>query len=398
MREGLVSEALDRIRRDDVVKLCRDLVRIRSETGHESEIADFISGLLEGWGFEVKKYEVAEGRPNVIGFLRGSVGSPSLMLNGHMDTVPIEGMTVDPLAAEVRDGKIYGRGAADMKGGLASMLLAAKAVKDSEVPLNGDLVIAAVIDEEGRGLGTSHLRKLGLKTEYGIVVEPTSLDIVIAHKGERVFELTVKGKPAHGSTPELGVNAIYQMTKAINNLLQYAERLKERRHPLLGYPTINIGRIEGGTHFSVVPESCRIQIDRRFLPGESPEAALKEMDAVLMEIKKSDPSFEYELRLSKDFTPEYGIALDCSPEEPVVKALLKAGEVVLHKRLNLRGASYTTDASLMFSPPLNIKTVVFGPGAIEQAHSSSEYVEINELLEASRILALAIINLGAQEP
>jgi len=393
MREELVGKVLEEIRKDEVVNLCRELVQIPSETGHEEEIADFISDLLASWGFEVKKYDVAEGRHNVLGFLRGSVGTPSLMLNGHMDTVPVGVMAGDPFDAEVRGGKVYGRGAVDMKGGLASMLLAAKSVKEAGVKLAGDLVIAAVVDEEARGWGTSHLGKLNLRTEYGIVGEPTSLDIVLAHKGEYLYELTVKGKSAHGSTPELGVNAIYQMTKAINALLQYSERLKEKKHPLLGHPTINVGRIEGGTHYSTVPASCRIEIDRRLLPGENVEAARKEMDAALLEVKRRDSTFEYELNPVRDFTPEYGNALDCSPEEPVVKALLEAGETVTRRQLVFKGVAYTTDASIMSAPPLNIKTVVFGPGSIAQAHSADEYVETDELFEAAKVLAITILKL-----
>ncbi|MEM2875472.1 MAG: M20 family metallopeptidase, partial [Candidatus Bathyarchaeia archaeon] len=329
---------------EDVTELTSELVRIPSVTGKEGDVAEFISEKLAGLGFDVRVYEADVGRPNVVGTLKGTEGEPTLILNGHMDTVPPgeEGLwSKDPYGGEISGGRVYGRGSCDMKGGLACMLTAVEAILKCGVKLRGDLIYTAVVDEEGGGLkGTKFLVEKGVKGDYAVIGEPTELEVQVAHKGDLGLELTVKGRLAHAATPELGLNAIHKMLNVGRALLTIPERFRWdlKRHRLVGSPTIGISVIEGGIQRNMVPDRCKAIIDRRVVPSlESLEEARAEVESVLNSLKKEDNELNVELRTILDVE-----ACEVEEDKEVVKVLKSCVRKCLGIEAEVTGAPYFT--------------------------------------------------------
>ncbi len=247
---------------------------------YESRVTDYLESRLSALGVPFKRCPAEPGRDNLVAWLDGTASSQDVMVwEAHQDTVPVDGMTIEPFVAEERNGRIYGRGACDVKGGLAAMLAAFESFVDSRPPVT--LVIAFSVNEEFGSSGAGELAGLwnaDAKFPFDrapaamIVAEPTELNVVAAHKGVVRWRCRTSGVAAHSSTPELGRNAIYEMARVINSLEQYAaeEAPKLADHPRLGQPTMSVGLVEGGVSVNVVPESCWIEIDRRLVPGEDP--------------------------------------------------------------------------------------------------------------------------------
>ncbi|MGQ9544051.1 MAG: M20 family metallopeptidase [Candidatus Bathyarchaeia archaeon] len=390
---------MDLIDESGLVELTRNLIRIPSSVrglnyGCEENIAKYLYKRLEDSGFEVHLQKVMEGRPNVVGILRGVGGGYNLMLNGHLDTIETEGMEVDPYAGEVRGGRIYGRGAADMKGALAAMVVACEAAKESNVELRGDLIFSGCADEEGRGTGGEYLARSGLKADMAIVGEPTGLNLGIAHKGLTFIEVRTYGKATHGSSPHLGKNAILIMNRVINLLnTKYHARLSNRKHPILGTPTFNIGLIEGGYRPNVVPDSCKMLIDRRIVPGEDYRSVLNELNEVLSELRSEDPEVKFQVE-----------AIDwikCSPmetskDELIVKTVRESLKAVSGVEAEVGGLPYWCDAGSI-SNIMKIPTLIFGPGELEQAHSSTENIKITDLTIYAKTILKTIMDICVME-
>lgn len=372
--------------------MLRDLIRIPSENppGKEDEIAEFVAEIMKKVGLNVELDEVLPKRPNVYGTLKAERTFATLVFNSHMDTVPvgnIEEWGIDPFGGDVVRGRIYGRGSCDAKGSLCAMIMATKLLNDLDFDLNGNVVVTAVIDEEVGQRGTLRLVEKGIKGNFAIVGEPTSLDIGIAHKGNAYYEITVTGKSAHASIPDKGVNAIYKMAKIVNEIEKLHKRLKSKKHNLLGSPSISIGTIVGGTATNVVPEKCTITVDRRYMPWESGETAKKELEQIIEKLKKEDPTIKVEIKKVVDAE-----ALKTSEEEPFVKCLKEAGKMVMKRNIRSLGFPYATD-SWILANKLGIPTVIFGPGNIEQAHRPNEFIEIDELINATKIYTLTAVGL-----
>ena len=268
----------------EATKLLGQLVKINSvnpfegKKGGEAEVAEFIREKLSSYGLATRLQKVKSDRSNAIGILKGSGGGRSLMLNGHIDTVGVESMTIDPFGAEIDSvGRLHGRGASDMKGSVASMMAALKELADSGARLKGDVIFTGVIDEEYLSTGTSEVIK-EYRSDAAIVGEPTSLNVGLAHRGYVWAEVEVKGKASHGSVPEKGVDAIVEMGRLISQIPALQEGYKRLNHPLLGNPKIHASMIEGGTEWAVVPESCRLRIERRTLPGEKGDVLVRELE------------------------------------------------------------------------------------------------------------------------
>jgi len=281
----------------EAIKIIQDLVRLPSENppGKEDEIAQYIENFMKGLGLDVSYFEFLPGRPSVMGVIKGLKRKPVLMFNGHLDVVPagnIDLWKYDPFGGELIDGKIYGRGASDMKGGLAAMLLAAKALKESGVSLKGDLMITAVSDEEVKGQGAIDLVKRGYRAEMAIIGEPTNLIPQRAHKGLIWLEIRTTGKSMHSSfaTSEQGEksNAILHMNKILESLQNYSKQLELKKDTLVGTPTLSVGTIEGGSKTNMIPDMCRITVDRRLLPEESPLKVELEVRQILMNLEKEN--------------------------------------------------------------------------------------------------------------
>lgn len=375
---------------DYALSLLSDLIAIPSVNppGEKyDEVCSRLRSALEELGFKTRVVEGAKGKPNLIGVL--GEGRPELLFNGHVDVVPPGmGWETDPFKAVEREGRIYGRGTADMKGALASMVAAVKKVLDEGVTLKGKLIFTATVDEETGGLdGLGYLvRKEGLRADYCLSGEPTGLNVCRCEKGVYWAKISVKGKAAHGSTPERGINAIEKMAKIISAL----QSIKfEREHKLLGRPTINIGVISGGTKINVVPDYCEILVDRRMLPAEDPGEVKGEIESALRSVKALDPQVEYKV---EDLL--FADPFELPEDAPLVRMAVEAVQEALGRRPEITGLTGFTDARFT-AVDAKIPSVLVGPGNIAQAHTANEFVEKRQILDAISVYAALLKKLLA---
>lgn len=369
----------------ELINLTQDLVRIPSHKdvpGREKVVVDYLYKFCKDHDIEVELQPVDEERSNILAYVRGNGSGKTLMLNGHTDTVPPYNMTIDPYGAEIKDGFIWGRGTSDMKGPIASMLIAMLAIKRSGVKLKGDIVFAGVLGEEGQSEGTEALVKSGIKADGCIVGEPSNYEYAIGHRGLEWIEIRVKGKAAHGGVPHLGVNAI---SKAAKLIVRIEEKiypiLAERYNEYMGPSVMNFGRIEGGTQPSTVADFCSIKLDRRYIPGESVESVFKEYQDVIDELKAEDPDFDAELvRMDENILTLDHLYLMTEPDDPIVLSTRKAISETIGREPDITRKRGWTDAALI-SNFAGIPTVVTGPGNIDYSHTKDERVEIKHLID-----------------
>jgi acetylornithine deacetylase len=375
------------ISRGDAVALARALIRIDSrnptlapDSPGEGDCARLLASVLDDWGFEVQLLECAAGRPNVVARM-GPIDAPALMLNGHLDVVGVEGMVHEPFSPRVKNGAIYGRGSADMKGGIAAMCAAAtiSASKESD----RQILVTAVVDEEYESLGMRSLIAAGIRAEEAIITEPTRLAICPAHRGFAWFDVELTGKAAHGSRYDVGVDAIMHAALLLADL----DRLETTResgpiHRLLGRGSLHASTIQGGVGMSTYPELCNLSIERRTIPGESIEKATSEITDACARVKAKHPEFNARVTLRTAQLPS-----DVPVEAPVVRRL--AGAIERERTpVRIEGLSAWTDAALLNEA--GIPTVCFGPGDIALAHAAEEFVPIDDIERATRILARVV--------
>ena len=374
------------IPRGDAVALARALIQIDSrnptlapDSPGEDGCARALASVLDDWGFSVEVTEIAPGRSNVVARI-GPSDAPALMLNGHLDVVGVEGMVHDPFAAEIRDNRIYGRGSADMKGGLAAMCAAAVSAPPST---SRQIVITAVADEEYESLGMRALLASGIRAEAAIITEPTRLAICPAHRGFAWFDISFRGRAAHGSRYDIGVDAITHAALLLAEL-EELERTREEgpRHPLLGRGSLHASKIRGGVGMSTYPEGCDLAIERRTLPGESAEKAMREITDACNRVKVKHPAFDARVTLSTAQLPS-----DVSPDAPVVRKLRGALERE-NVPVRIEGLSAWTDAALLNAA--GIPAICFGPGDIALAHAAEEYIPVEEIGVATRVLSRVV--------
>jgi len=378
-----------------VLTLTRELIRIESHSdapGREARIGEFFVDWLNNRNVEARLQPVVDDRANVIARLPGGDG-PSLMLCGHLDTMPAGAMDAafsPRIEGKGSDAILHGRGACDMKGAVAAMACTLATIKASGAPLSGDLVFAGTVDEESGALGVKRLIDEGIVTTYAVVGEPTSLRLAVAHKGSSFIRVTLYGRGAHGSCPEMGVNAATLAARIAVALEEdLRPRLTKRTHPMLGTSTVSIGRICGGTMPNIVAETCEIDIDRRILPGESD--AVEEIRALVERICGDVDG----LRVAVELLPQSGGVphgpLETDPASPLVKSV---ADVCRELNLNEEpiGVTYWTDGGVLTTA--GIETVILGPGDIGLAHGPNESVPITELETAARLytnLALQLL-------
>ena len=380
----------ERVDRTYVVDLLKELVATNSvnpSVGRgpgESAIASLLSHRLDSiGGLEVRTQPVTDDRSNVVATMKGSGGGRSLMLNGHMDTVGIDGMIIQPFTPSIQEGMLRGRGACDMKGALAAMIGALKSIMDSGMRLRGDLVFSAVVDEEYKSVG---IRKLiqEYRTDAAIVGEPTDMKVATAHKGFAWIEIEVKGKAAHGSVPEKGVDAIAHATKIVSEMDKLQQKLNGKVHPLLGSPKIHTSTIQGGTDWSIIPERCTLRLERRTLPGETITSVMGEIEDIFKIIKQENSRFNAAARSPYDMPPL---------ETPETAQIVQLTQQALAEKTGTRGpvigVPYWTDAALL-STLGSIPTCLFGPGDIGVAHSADEYVSLEDVLNSARVYSAVI--------
>jgi acetylornithine deacetylase len=362
---------------DQTIKLLCDLVAVDSVNpslvaggGGESAISEIIAWELRSAGLDVEVAEAAPGRPNVVAILEGRSPGRSLILCGHTDTVGVAGMKA-PFDPIVVDGRLYGRGAQDMKGGVAAMLGAARFLAEHGALPSGKLIIAAVADEEYASIGAEALVR-GLHADAAVVTEPTDLGIATGHKGFTWMEIITEGVAAHGSRPRDGRDAILHMGRVLTALEGLDRTLQSRApHPILGTASLHASLISGGRELSTYPDRCVLQLERRSITGEQGATAISEIDGILETLRSEDPAFRASASLVFDRLPY---------ETPAEHYLIPALESAVRRTgrtPNRGGASFWTDAAVLGHS--GIPTVIFGPGGAG-LHGAEEFVKIDEVL------------------
>ncbi|MCC9605150.1 M20 family metallopeptidase [Blastopirellula sp. JC732] len=377
----------------DVVSLLQELVRIPSvnpmgrdvagEIYFEARLTSFLQQYVADWGFFCERQHVSPQRENLliatVDLAKLPPDRPILMLEAHQDTVPVDGMSIDPFAGEIKNGRIYGRGSCDIKGGMAAMLMAISKFRDLPAEKRPAVVLALAVNEEHGFSGAKRITRCWSEGESKLltrppaavlVSEPTLLDVVVSHKGVARWKCHAQGVAAHSSNPKIGANAIYRMSRIVTALEKHAENLPGTVAPLIGGPTLSVGIISGGVSVNTVPDHCVIEIDRRLAPGDNPlEAQQAAIDFVAKELGNPDwiqhnPPFI----ISPGLAPSHNQELASSLLETLAKCGVSAKTI---------GVPYGTDGAILSQG--DVPTVVCGPGDIAQAHTHDEWLAIDQL-------------------
>jgi acetylornithine deacetylase len=396
----------------DPIHLLKDLIALpsvnpmgRAISGpdfFEGRVTDYLIGFFEGLGVPFQKIEAVpacENRPsraNVIARLDNPASKVTLLLDAHQDTVPIDGMTIAPFDPVERDGRIYGRGACDDKGGMAAMLSAFARLVENRPPRAANVILSCTCDEEAGAKGMQDLTKLwsdptrkgsliARPPDLALIIEPTELDVVVAHKGATRWKIRTRGRACHSSDPSHGVNAIYRMARVVKALEEFADGLAYHvcPHALCGSPSLSVGRIEGGISVNTVPDECTIEIDRRVIPREDASHA---MEHVAEHLRKH-LDFEFEM------LPPW-IAAPALPDDvnlPWADRLLPTVQSVTGRGKKI-GVQFGTHASRTAAS--GVPSVVFGPGSIAQAHTKDEWIETKQLEQAAEVFYRFAAELG----
>jgi acetylornithine deacetylase/succinyl-diaminopimelate desuccinylase-like protein len=384
--------------RSDVVSLLTDLVACPSTNPHglppsanypgEAPLLRLLEDFFRPRGARVIQEEVLPGRCNLLAFFDGLDRSRTILLTAHADNVPQDGMTIPPFTPDIRDGKLFGRGSADPKGGMAAMLAALDRFLAAGRPFPCGVCFAATCNEESGADGAQALMRLHPKEfTAAIVAEPTDLQIVHLHKGALRFTVEARGVAVHSSLPERGVSAIRALCDVVARIEgPYRAALLRRIHPLAGSPRVSVGVIHGGSQVNVVPDRAEIQVDRRTLPGETTDSVQREFEEILQAVQReSDPRLAFSCRLTENYPP-----LDESPDSWVGRLIAEASRQVLGKA-TFAVAPFGTDGGVFSSQGL--PSLIIGPGSISQAHTKDEYVELAQVRQAvdlyETILALS---------
>ncbi len=376
--------------RQELVTLLCSLIQHPSENppGNENSVALYIAELLRREDIDTEVQEVAPGRSNVIARLKGQKPGKRLIFNGHTDVVPCgSGWSVEPFAAVIDGDRIIGRGAADMKSGVAAMIYTALLIKRRQYAFNGEITLLFNVDEERVNLGMAHFVAQGVEADYAIIGEPTSLEICVAHKGVSRTRLTTHGTAGHAAKTRDPDSAIDKMALLLPELMKECQRVKTLHHPLLGNASMLITTINGGSAPNIVPQSCSIEIDRRVLPGEKRSAINASLLASLTE-SGLDAQNDYALE-NYLFIPASSI----DETHPLVETACQAVDAITGTaRKTIFDA---TCEAPFFSVQCHIPTIIMGPGDLAQAHVKDEFVRIEELHQAAQIytaLALTLLN------
>ena len=369
-----------------VLSILRDLVALPSVNPmgrpvpqappyFEGRVTDYLERFFRELGVPCERIPIAPGRDNLIARHEPPRARRTLLWDAHQDTVPVEGMTVAPFDPVVECGRLFGRGSCDVKGGLAAMLAAfARLVRDRPRD-SARVILACTVDEEYTHTGSSALAAMGLDVDLAIVAEPTMLQVVTAHKGAVRWKVVTEGVACHSSSPSRGVNAIYRMGRLLTVLEPYADRLANGPDdPILGPPSLSVGRIEGGQSVNIVPDSCRIELDRRVIPGETVDGVRDDLHRALTEGLSGAFPFTFEepwVRMP---------SLSPSSSRGWVGSVLESVSNVLGRPSEVSSVPYGTDAGPLAAA--GIPSIVLGPGDIAQAHTEDEWIEIAQLEQA----------------
>ncbi len=375
---------------EQTTRLLQDLVRIPSVNPHgdpgvgsdntgERRIADYLRDFLNRLALDVELHEVEPGRPNVIGKFQSRGGKHSVTLAPHTDTVSVAGMTIEPFGGDMRDNRVYGRGATDTKGSLAAMLSAlANVVRDRQFR-EGDLdvYLCALMGEESGSDGARAMAGKGFVTDFVMAGEPTGCRIVYTHKGSCWFKVITSGRSCHASMPDQGENAIGKMAEVVRELLgPYRATLPAGDPSVLGPATVSVGVIQGGSQANIVPDYCEIEVDRRMLPGENHER-------ILCDLRNRLKPWIKDIETGRNLPP-----MCTDPSNPFVQRLARSCAALDEPRRSpercLTGAPWFCDAAIFAER--GIPSVAFGPGNVAQAHTADEFIELEQVFKAARII------------
>jgi acetylornithine deacetylase len=359
----------------------------------EYRLTDYLEQLFVRFNIKSWRQSVAPKRDNIIARIEGSPsleqGGALLLLEVHQDTVPVDGMMIPPFGPQVRDGRLYGRGACDNKGGMAAMLAAMVRLKEEVPTPRPTVVLACTVNEEHGFTGASALTTLWSnpaspiiprRPDVAIVAEPTNLNVVVAHKGMVRWRCHTLGRAAHSSQPEQGENAIFRMAQVLTALERYQQNVVGRlaQHPLCGRPTLSVGTISGGLSVNTVPDRCMIEIDRRLVPGEQPQHARQHV----IDYLAAETSLGEKIQHDPPFMQ--GTGLNDAHNHTVAEKLATAIRSTTGRTPKLQGVSFGTDAFCYDAA--GVPSVVFGPGSIDQAHTADEWVPLAEVDQAAEVL------------
>ena len=385
------SDIKSKIKEEEITNLAQELIKIPSdETAGEKEVCEYLESYLKSLGMKVRLQEVLPNRPNIIAEVIGDDVGRSIMFNGHVDTVPIGDIkkwSMDPYSAIIKDNKLFGRGSTDMKGSIASMIIAMKFIMNNVKKFNGKIIFTGVMAEETTGLGTQKIVEENIKTDMAVVGEPSDEKIYRAHKGTMWFNLFTYGKLEHSSESNSeSNNAIINMMKLIMEINEISKELETVENNLVGHPSINVGLIDGGTKQNMIADSCRISIDRRTLPEEKADEILDKLRIRLDRLRSLDSRLTFDLKI--DTIRE---AVEVAESEQIVQEVKNALNKVIDKNPIISGMKATTDMSILVNQG-NIPSVIYGPGFIKQAHTVDEFIEVKRLVESSQVYTEILLN------
>lgn len=386
----MLNNIFNLLDREEAVRFLQTLLQYDTSNppGNEKALAQYIADTLDTWGINSHLDMLADDRANVVACLPGSGERKTLLFNGHLDVVPTgeQQWRHPPFAGQIDNGKVYGRGASDMKAGLAAMLIAAGLTARAGVALKGDLLIAGTAGEETGCIGAHDLVERGYlkNVDAAVIGEPSNMQLFSACKGALWLEFKTVGKTAHGSMPDQGCNAVLHMNALINELNRYV--FYGAQHPVLGRSTMNIATIHGGVKTNVVPDGCTLTVDIRTVPGDSHEQILSDMERIIARLAQENKDFRATLKVINNRPP---VATEI--DSAAMQNALRAGVQALGRELTPGGVNYYTDGSV-FAPLLGIPVVLFGPGDEKLAHQPDEYVEIDKYIDAIKFYTAFILN------
>lgn len=379
-----LKEIINKVDKKELLEEVKSLISIPSHLQtpcQEKEISDFVFDRCSSLGLDTVRQDTGNNRSNIIVKINSTKKNQnsSLALNGHLDTVPPGENMPSPYEPELKDGRLYGRGAVDMKGAVGCMMYTLSLLKRYKVKLKGDLYFTGMVGEETGGTGTRYLINDGFDVDYIIVGEPTDLDLCISHKGAHLLKITIKGKSAHASMPEKGVNAISAMSEFIMKTKErLVPELNKRVQDLVGSPTLSFGLIRGGKKVNMVADTCTMEIDRRWINNESISQIISEFKEILEEVCKDDPVLEYKIKSTLPPEGYFGPFIIPGSHEFVLRSKkILADQGFSSSIVGMQG--WTDGATTMHS---GIPTFVFGPGNMEQAHTDTEWIEVSQLTQA----------------
>ena len=364
---------------------------------YEGRVSDWLVKFFQSIGAEYERIEVSPGRDNIIARYDSPGAEFTILMDAHQDTVPVEGMTIDPFTPKIADGRLWGRGACDVKGGMAAMLFAFRRLIQEQPAGAANVVLSCTCDEEATIIGISDLvtywttakgksKLLESPPDVAIIAEPTELDVVVAHRGVTRFKIRTKGRACHSSDPTQGVNAIYRMAKLVSGLQEYADGLAVtvKAHPLCGSASLSVGKISGGTSVNIVPDECVIEIDRRITPGEDASGIV----IGIREFLAARLDFDFEFDKPWIECP----ALTDANNTDLANSVLQHIAAVDGPHAAV-GVPYGTHASPTCAA--GVPSIVFGPGSIQQAHTKDEYIDIGQLEKAAEVYFQSCISAHA---